>query len=291
MTDKIDKKISIVLKISSLWALLATFFGFLIVNLYLAFFGSWDPEFLKVQYLTAGTLFLILIVVPVIFLSVYFLAKNYFKKYREVNSGWWTKVWTRIVTSILFFLGMYLSFSFFTSLTAFGNIHLSPVESIYAIATVWIIIIWSILWIFFKSKDELSQAAKEDSYKFKKLFLSAGAYYKFFYVFIVIPTLMLIFLWAVYPMTPRYFGGGQATAVRIGLVEEFKNEQIGVSNPFDALLVHQSSDSFLILTTSGEVYTLRKSDISFFRHLESNAVLDALKSNKVNLKDGSSSKY
>lgn len=275
--EKLDKKISMILQVLSIYGLASVFFGFLIVNIYLAFFGYWDPEFLRVQYVSAGSLFLFMLGVPAFLYWIYFIVRNYFKKYRILKTGTYTKVWTSFAEVLILIGVSYFGFTLFKVLLAFGRMPLSPAGFMNVMIVFWLALIFGSLLVVSKSREELRKAKDVDT-EFKKGFLYFGAYYKFIYFVIAAPILFGMFVWFIYPFVPRYFGGGQVSTVNIGLVSDFDPKQINVENPFPGFLVYQSSDSILVLTTKGEVYTLRKDDVAYIRYLDSNKTLESFKS-------------
>ena len=117
-----DKKVAIFFQLTSICAILAVLFGFLIVNMWLALFGFWDFNFLKVQYISAGLLFLCIILIHVVFAYAFFKAKDILERYRIINSSFIKSCAVNILKFLIFCILIYFSFSSFRFLILIGNI-------------------------------------------------------------------------------------------------------------------------------------------------------------------------
>lgn len=266
-------KISVTLQVISIIAVASTFFGFLIVNIYLSIFGFWDFNFLKVQYFSAGGLFLFFISIPTLFFYIFFKAREILEKYRLINKTKLKSVLVFISKLFIFFAISLINFFVFIFPLSLSNVFYSNPGLIF-LGVLWTAIIFGTVATSIKSHGEITEL-RHKPINLRNIVAYFSAHYRLSYILLATLALTLIFSFFVYPVVPRYFGGGKPVEVSIGFDQNFNSEQIGVSNPFNALLVYQSADSLLILTNGG-TYLLKQSDIAYVKYLEGNIRMRAL---------------
>lgn len=260
-----ENKISNILQIASLLAIISTFFGFLIFNIYLALYGFWDFNFLKVQYFTAGVLFIFYVSFPVIFFYIFFNAREILCKYLFNHGSICKRTLIFIFKIVLFIFAFSLSFLIFVIPLGLGKV-INSLSFIQFLGFIWITLILFGVQVGLKSHKEINQAHTM-KVTFKNIIIYFGAFYRLLYFLIVIPTLVLIFSFFVYPSIPRYLGGGKPSPVSIGLNTNLNSKEIGVTNPFNAIMVYESENSVLVLIDGG-MFLIKQSNINYVKYTE-----------------------
>ncbi len=257
------RKTTLALQALSIAVIGSAFFGFLVVNIYLATYGFWDFNFLKVEYVSAGVEFLLFTLFPAILSYAFFEAENVLERYRKEKS--------RLI-SVLAYLAKFPLFVFLGILSVFvfdfavmlGGVFLAP-TFLYVLSIGWSLLIFGAVWVIRKYRNEI------DNLRNKRLALNSMleyffAHYRFLYILFAIPFLVFVFSLIIYPATPRYIGGGEPSPVMVGLVSTFDAKSIGLTNRFYAQLIYQSTDSLLVKTISG-IYLLKQNDVTYIQYL------------------------
>ena len=270
-----DKKITQILQLVSIGVIASVFFGFLIVNSYLAIFGFWDYNFLKVQYVSAGTLFLILTLVPGSLFYIYLKVKKALKDYETKNRKLLKTIFVKVFTVILFGLVAFFSFFSFILAPSMSNIKVSG-GFIFAMGIWWVLLVWGLVFVLAKYQQDFLVNNKKKELDFRYILWSFFEHGRLFYGLMAIPMLVLMFSLIVYPLVPRYLGGGKPVSVMISFNPEYERAGIGVENPFPAMLIYQSSDSVLTVTETG-TYLFKQGDIAYIKYLEGNTQLKQLR--------------
>jgi len=260
-----ENKITNLLHLVSLLAVGTTFFGFIIVNIYLSIYGFWDFNFLKVQYFSAGGLFMFFVAVPVILFYGFIRAKDILERYRNEDKTF--------LKSASIFIGKFFIFVFFTAISfiifmlplTLGKV-INSSSFIYSLCIVWVTLIFLGVLIMVKSHKEIVES-RTKKLNFHNIIIYFEAHYRLLYFFFAIPLLILMFSIFVYVSVPRYLGGGKPETVSIGLNSNFNGEEIGVKSPFDATMVYESENSALILVNK-ETYLIKQSNINYIKYLD-----------------------
>jgi hypothetical protein len=261
------KRTGLILQILSIGAVASTFFGFIIVNIYLAFFGFWDFNFLKVQYVSAGFLFLLFTLLPATFFYVFFEARTILERYQDINKKTIKSILIILAEVIIFVALAYLSFCTFIFPISLSYISISqPFPTVLGIF--WTVVIFLLVRTVIKSHKEIIET-RTKILNLQNIVYYFQAHFRLLYLLFAIPSLIFIFSFIIYPVVPRYLGGGEPVTVSINLISTFSDNQIAPVNPFNAFLIYQSSDSLLITTGTG-TYLLKQSDISYIKYLGSN---------------------
>ncbi|HEY0948118.1 MAG TPA: hypothetical protein VGE53_01315 [Candidatus Paceibacterota bacterium] len=268
-----ESRLSNTLQWVSLFAVSSTFFGFLVVNSYLALYGFWDFNFLKVQYFTAGSLFLFFVALPSTFFYGFLKAVEVLNKYLKENKGALRTIFISVLKVILFGLASSLSFVLFVFPLLLGRT-INPPSFIYFLGFVWVAMIFFGVSVAKKSHKEIAQAHSM-RITLKNIVIYFGAYYRLLYFLIALPILLFMFSFFVYSSVPRYLGGAKPVAVSIGLNSNFNGEEIGVQSPFNAIMVYESENSVLILIDGG-TYLIKQADISYVKYLATIAKIHGL---------------
>ncbi len=269
-----NKRITQILQLVSIGVIVSVFFGFLSVNIYLAIFGFWDYNFLKVQYVSAGTLFLILALFPGGLFYIFLKVKNVLKEYENNERTILKTIFTKVFTVILFGLVAFFSFSSFVIAPSLSNITTSGF--IYALGILWVLLVWGLVFVLTKYHKEFFRSESKKETTVGYILWSFFEHGRLFYGLLAIPMLVLMFSLIVYPLVPRYLGGGKPVSVMISFTPDYDRTEIELENPFPAFLVYQSSDSILTVTSTG-TYLLKQSDIAYINYLEGNQQLKKLK--------------
>lgn len=270
---KAHSKLATALQMVSLFAVVSAFFGFLIVNIYLALFGFWDFNFLKVQYFSAGGLFLFFIGSPAALFCASFRARNILETYRANSNSTFKSILVFFVKGLILFVMAVLSFGIFIFPLMFSNLTF-PASFVTFLGVIWTAMIFGAAAMFIKARSDISDTRGREI-NFKNIVVYFFAHYRLLIVFLISPLFIFMFSFLIYPTVPRYFGGGKPVAVNIGFDQQFNSQQMGITNPFNAFLVYQSADSVLVLTDKG-VYLLKQSDIAYIEYLEANARIRSL---------------
>lgn len=248
------------------------FFGFLVVNIYLAQFGFWDFNFLRVDYITAGLLFMLFIGLPVGF--SWLLDKSYASINAHVitNKSLPKRIAIRITKWVfkLIFLGiaLYVDYFFFSIVMVAGsnvNKTFVTIESM-----IWFAVIMITTSAVRKSYRKVKAFKADTSSLREKIEHWVEIFKPVYYLPFVMLVILVAFSFLMYPLIPRYWGGGAETDIVIYL----KNNTNLVS-PLRAKLVYQSQDSLLI-NSSSSTYLLPTDQISDIQYLSSNPIFQKL---------------
>ncbi len=270
-----DKRITQILQIISIWVVASVFFGFLAVNIYLAIFGFWDYNFLKVQYVSAGALFLILTMIPGALFYIFLKVKNVLKDYETIEKNILKTIFVKSFTLVLFGLIAFFSFVSFIIAPSMGNIKISG-GFIYFMGILWVLLVWGLVFVLTKYQEDFLTNGKKKELNLKYILWSFFEHSRLFYGLLAIPILLLMFSLLVYPLVPRYLGGGKPVSVMISFNPDYDRTEIVLEDPFPAMLVYQSSDSVFLVSGTG-TYLLKQEDIAYIKYLEGNQQLKQLK--------------
>lgn len=270
-----DKRITQLLQIVSIGVIASVFFGFLAVNIYLAIFGFWDYNFLKVQYVSAGVLFLILTMIPGALFYIFLKVKSVLKDYESKGRNIFKTIFVKSFTIVLFGLIAFFSFVSFIIAPSMGNIKVSG-GFIHAMGIWWVLLVWGSVFVLAKYQQDFLGVNKKKELNFRYILWSFFEHGRLFYGLMAIPMLVLMFSLIVYPLVPRYLGGGKPVSVMISFNPDYDRTEIGLEDPFPAMLVYQSSDSVFLVSGTG-TYLLKQDDIAYIKYLEGNQQLKQLK--------------
>ena len=244
-------------------AIAAAIFGFLIVNTNLAAYGLWDFNFFRVEYISAGMLFIVLlfiIVIPIIFAYDKVLdlethrkdSKTSFIKRALIKPLEWL-IWIGSIVPLGFFLYLFVPIEDSAIKVSFvvliGMIVILFVSPTISIAT-------SYYKDLSKPKDATLPSVKEIT---KKWLMSFGP----FYIMMAFLGIVLIFGMLLYPLIPHSFGGGRPIFVQIN----FADNSFGATSTI-ATLIYETPD-FTTFNTGDGTYSVRTSAISSVEYLES----------------------
>jgi len=268
-----ESKVSKILQWVSLFTIISAFLGFIIVNSYLAIYDFWDFNFLKVQYFSAGGLFLFFIAVPSVSFYSFLKAKRILEDYRNENKS--------TIKSILVFLTQGLIFVFFASLSLIifvlpvmlGKV-INSTSFIYSLGILWVTLIFLSVRIATKSHEEIIKTSTKPI-NLRNILVYFGAHYRLLYFIFAIPLLIFIFSLFVYISVPRYLGGGKPVSVSISLNSNLNAEEIEAKSPFNAIMVYESENSVLVVIDGG-TYLIKQSNISYIKYLNGTAKIRGL---------------
>lgn len=269
-----DKKITQILQVVSIGVVASVFFGFLTVNIYLAIFGFWDYNFLKVQYVSAGVLFLILTTIPGGLFYIFLKVNKALKEYENADKKILKTIFVKVFTVVLFGLAAFFSFFSFILAPSMSNIKVSG-GFVHAMGFWWVLLVWGLVFVLTKYQQDFLTDNKKKELNFRYILWSFFEHGRLFYGLLTIPMLILMFSLIVYPLVPRYLGGGKPVAVMIAFDSEYTQVETNLENPFSAFLIYQSSDSVLTVTGTG-TYLFKQSDIAYIKYLEGNRQLKQL---------------
>lgn len=256
---KFEDKVSLSLQIVSIFAVASGFFGFLIVNAYLALYGFWDFNFLKIQYFSAGGLFLFFILVPSLFFYIFFKATEILERYKTEDENKLKTVVLFICKILLFILIFY--FSFFLTFTLLLH---TPILKFVGI--VWTLLIFGLVWIIRISHHEIT-IIRESKLNLKNIVAYFVAHFRLVYIFVAFHVFVLMFSFFVYPIVPRYFGGGKPSAVSITYEKGLNANESEITEGSYALLIYQSADSLLIKSING-TYLIKQNSVAYIKYLD-----------------------
>lgn len=269
---KFSEKVSLILQIISIFTVSTLFFGFLIVNAYLAAFGFWDFNFLKIQYFSAGSLFLFLMLLPAALFYMFLKAEKILDKYKMLDKSLFKTIsifiFKILVFSVISFFSFFLTFAFFLQ----G--HITQWSFLKFICILWITLIFVLTSVIRKSYNEIKTLRNSDL-NLQNIISYFGAHFRLLYVLFAIPVFLLIFSFFFYPTIPRYLGGGEPSAVSITYEKDLKTESEIPDHSY-ALLIYQSADLLLVKTIAG-VYLLRQDDIAYIKYLDDNRLFNIIK--------------
>jgi hypothetical protein len=269
----------------SIFAIAASFFGFVTVNMYLAMYGFWDFNFLKVQYFSAGGLFLMFLLVPASFCYAYSVAKEILEKYRK-KDGSALKSFFVISARWIILIGLgTLNFFVFILVASVSNATYQA-NFIVAFAIMWTIVTFTATLTLIKAFGDIN-GMRDQPVTLKNIATYFFAHYRLLYPVLAVFLLIFLFSFFVYPVVPRYFGGGKPVAVTIGFEQKEKKVADDLSNPLDAFLIYESNDSLLLLTEQG-VYLFKQDDIAYVKYREVYAHMHAMGESAVLLNFASS---
>jgi len=251
--------LDLLFKATAVLAAVAFFLGFLVVNSYLAEFGFWDFDFLKVEYISAGLLFMILVTIGIFGV----ILREKILNAPPQKTGRQTKAWRRFSKCWSYFILFAINFLAFF-------IPINPQDKNAFLHDLTEVIMWTIIL-------HLSFLAIRYTYRiitshkkfptFDEIFMG----WKFFNL-IWAPLLILFtfvtFSMYIYPLVPRAWGGGKPTAVVLYL-----NNDPQFTSPLNAELIYQSPDSVLVLVRN-ETYLIKQISVTNIQYLEKGPTFD-----------------
>lgn len=254
---------SAILGILSVITAFSLFFGFLVVNIYLGQFGFWDFNFLRVEYVTAGILFMLFITFPSILWWLLDKMYDSLNAHTAIHKSVFKKILSPVLKLIFLSIALYINYVFFSLLVSASSFSKTTSFGIASIG--WFVIIAIVAAGMRKSYRGAKALKKIDPMNLREMIegwaeLSRPAYYLPLFLF-VMPLAFSIFL---YPLVPRYWGGGAQTKIMIYL-----KSNTNLTSPLPAKLIYQSQDSLLI-NASGSTYLLPTDQILDIQYLGSN---------------------
>jgi hypothetical protein len=256
--------VTILRDIVATFAVAAFLFGFLIVNARLMGLGLWDFNFLRIEYVSAGTLFLIFISCIIVFPLFAWNESNKLKQKASVAGtkwyaqfGYW--IVRMIITALsllpsLFFLytvvwmeDQSLKWSIIILFTIISYLFLSPIKN--AVRLYW----------------DNYHAAQEDVDGFRKSILRHLKPYLTTFGILSIFVLATVFGILVYPEIPHLLGGGMPAIVQI----DFASNSFSATST-TARLIYQDSN-MVVFDTNSSTYSVRPDEINSIEFLESTA--------------------
>jgi hypothetical protein len=244
------------------FAVAAFLFGFLIVNARLMGLGLWDFSFLRVEYISAGTLFLIFISCTIVFPLFAWNESNKLKQKASVaGTKWYARfgywIVRMIITALsllpsLFFLytvvwmeDQSLKWAIIVLFTIVSYLFLSPIKN--AIRLYW----------------DNYQARQEEVGGFRKSILRHLQPYLTTFGTLSIFILATVFGILVYPEIPHLLGGGMPVFVQI----DFAPNSFSATST-SARLIYQDSNA-IVFNTNSSTYSVRPDEINSIEFLES----------------------
>ena len=142
-----------------------------------------------------------------------------------------------------------------------GTVLSHPTGFLSSIAAIWVIIVWLATYVSKKSQAEIRENYT-DIESLKNTFKYIFAGYKIFVMLLFTPVLIGIFSVFVYPMVPRYLGGGEPTPVAIYFEKNSDVSYISSSTPYYGLLIYQSPD-FVLTKDDKRVFLIKQENIAY----------------------------
>lgn len=241
--------------------------------MYLAQFGFWDFNFLRIQYLSAGALFLLFVSFPAI--SFYAIRVGLVAlEQKEMKYQFVKKNLFRLLRVAMLVAVWWLTSMFFT-LFARYNVVLFSNHVVSALAALWSMGVVGMVKAAETSRKGIG-ALKNTPTTIRHIFEHFDCSFKTFLLFIAAIGLTAFFSLAVYPFIPHYLGGGEPAKVSIGLDSAKSGVgEIGLTATSSVSLIYQSSDFVLINAQSG-TYSLKQEDVAYIKYLERNEKLTTM---------------
>ncbi len=258
-----ESKVSHALHWASLLAIGSTFFGFLVVNIYLALHGFWDFNFLKVQYFSAGGLLIFFFAFPTMFFYAFLKAREKLNEYRGKNASKLKRALVFVFKILLFAVTVWISTMIFAFPVMLSKM-INPPSFVYFLGLVWVGLVFMGVWIAFKFQNEVAESQGKPV-TLRNMAVYFGAYYRLLYFLFAVPIAIFMFSFLIYPTIPRYLGGAKPVAVTINFKQDAQMEGISTSNPLDAIMVYESENSALIVVEEG-TYLIKQSDINYVKY-------------------------
>jgi len=244
------------------FAVASFLFGFLIVNARLMGLGLWDFSFLRVEYISAGTLFLIFIACTIVFPLFAWNESNKLKQKAAMpGTRWYGHFWFWLVRKLitllsllpsLFFLfivvwvdDQFIKWAIIVLFTIVSYLFLFPTKE--AIRTYWS--------NYHTTQDE-ADGLRESILRHLRPYLTTFGILSIF-------ILATVFGILVYPEIPHLLGGGMPAYVQI---EFTPNSFLATSTT--AWLIYQDSNA-VVFNTNSSTYSVRPDEINSIEFLES----------------------
>jgi hypothetical protein len=238
--------------------------GFFIINKFLAQYGFWDYTFLRVAYVAAGILFL---VIGSITLSLILICEKIFTVLNEYHKAkhpcWWKKIGLRIFKIVLLFILFVLNYVFFSLVIqvsgANANIFLPFLSS------VWLVIVY----LMYNTCKECYLGIKSAS-SIKWLdslwswFMGWSKNFRIVYIPLFVFIIFGLFASFIYPLAPKYFGGGRA--LKINLIFTPTSTLARMSS---TTLIYQTPEILLIDSPKG-TFLINQDQVASIQYIERN---------------------
>jgi len=251
-----------ILELSSIIFGLALLAGFLVVNIYLSFFGFWDFQFLKTEYVSAGLSFIFHIALTLIIIAMLYAGitriRVFFKAQQTNNK------FINFILTVLSSLSLVLWGIFAVSLNAFIFTYEYEVFFILLAITysvISLLLIGSLLWAILTINKAGATLLNSQKNQWKVGILLP-------LTTIGILALITVYAFYVYPFLPKYIGGGEPAKAEL----VFKStptylKTIHANEPISVNIISQTEKSILFMFKE-EIFLINYDNIDAIQYFE-----------------------